>query len=135
MASSSALDCRAGADGAVLVVEDDAGMLELLKRMVERLGFAAMTAVNGKDALRQLRKHPACLVITDILMPEMDGIELIRRLWVERPGLPVVAISGAKDWENYLRVARELGAAATLVKPISAEELQAAIRRTLAQAS
>jgi YesN/AraC family two-component response regulator len=94
-----------------------------------------MTAVNGKDALRQLRKHPACLVITDILMPEMDGIELIRRLWVERPGLPVVAISGAKDWENYLRVARELGAAATLVKPISAEELQAAIRRTLAQAS
>ena len=131
MASSSPL----GSGGAVLVVEDDPDMLELLRRMVARLGFAATTAVNGKDALHQLRKQSAALVITDILMPEMDGIELIRRLWVEQPGLPVIAISGAKDWENYLRVAQALGAAATLVKPISMEDLQAAIRQTLARAA
>jgi YesN/AraC family two-component response regulator len=110
-------------------------MLELLERMVVRLGFTAMTAVNGKDALHRLRRQSASLVITDILMPEMDGIELIRRLWVEHPGLPVIAISGAKDWENYLRVARALGAAATLVKPISTEDLQTAIRETLARAA
>jgi DNA-binding NtrC family response regulator len=120
-----------GRGGAVLVVEDDPDMLELLKRMIVRLGFEAMTAVNGKDALRELRSHPISLVITDLLMPEMDGIELIRCVCVERPGLPVIAMSSASDWETYLRAARHLGAAATLVKPVSREDLGTAIRQTL----
>jgi CheY-like chemotaxis protein len=72
------------------------------------------------------------LVITDILMPEMDGFELIRRLVADRPSLPIVATSGATDWPAYLHMATSLGAKAVLHKPVVADELLATVQQILA---
>ena len=116
----------------ILVVDDDETMRDLLRRMLERAGYAVVLAANGRDALERLRDRPADLIVTDMVMPEMDGIELIRKLATERPRLPVIAISGVHDWANYLSMAIRLGAKAGVQKPVSAAELVATIRGLLA---
>lgn len=116
----------------ILVVDDDETMRDLLRRMLERAGYAVVLAANGRDALERLRDQPTDLIVTDMVMPEMDGIELIRKLATERPRLPVIAISGVHDWANYLSMAIRLGAKAAVQKPVSAAELVATVRGLLA---
>jgi DNA-binding NarL/FixJ family response regulator len=65
----------------------------------------------------------------------MDGIELIRAILVTHPALPVIAISGAEDWADYLRIARTLGASAVLRKSVTAEEFDLEVRKALGSAS
>lgn len=116
----------------VLLVDDDEGMRHLLKRILERAGCVTAVANNGRDALERFRERPIDLVITDMVMPEMDGIELIRALTAERPDLPIIAISGVHDWANYLSMAITLGAKAGIQKPVSAADLAGTVRRLLA---
>jgi signal transduction histidine kinase/ActR/RegA family two-component response regulator len=115
----------------VLLVEDDQGLLELLQRMLIGAGYEVVSARNGLGALERLRETVVDVVVTDMLMPEMDGIELMRALIVDRPSLPIVAISGVDDWAEYLRIATHLGAKATLRKPISAPRLREAVELAL----
>jgi two-component system, response regulator, stage 0 sporulation protein F len=116
---------------AVLVVDDDEGMRSLLRRMLERAGFAVVTAAHGREALERIRMRVIDVVITDMVMPEMDGIELTRALVAEYPGLPIIAISGVHDWSNYFRIAIRFGAKAGLQKPVSAVALIQAVREQL----
>jgi len=115
----------------VLVAEDDADLRELLCRMLARGGHGAAHASNGREALKRFHERRFDVVITDMLMPEMDGIELIRALRVVRPGLPIIAISGVDEWAEYLRIAIQLGARAALRKPIAAPQLLAAISEVM----
>ena len=115
----------------ILLVDDDEGMRHLLRRMLERAGFAVVLAVHGYDAMARLRERAVDLVVTDMVMPEMDGIELVRTLAVEQPALPVIAISGVHDWANYLSMATRLGAKAGIQKPVGAAELVDTVRRLL----
>jgi CheY-like chemotaxis protein/anti-sigma regulatory factor (Ser/Thr protein kinase) len=117
----------------LLVVEDDRDLCELLCRMLERAGFATAGASTGREALRHLRKEPVDILITDILMPEMDGIELMRVLRTERPDLPVIALSGTEDAMEYGRIAGHLGAWAALLKPIESKALVSAVQDVLAR--
>jgi CheY-like chemotaxis protein len=116
---------------AILVVDDDEGMRDLLQRMLERAGFAVFTAAHGREALARIRARRVDAVVTDMVMPEMDGIELIRALVAEYPGLPIIAISGMHDWSNYFRMALRLGAKAGLQKPVSPASLIRAVRELL----
>jgi CheY-like chemotaxis protein len=115
----------------VLLVEDDANMRDLLMRTLEQAGYAVTTAVDGTDALAQFRKHPVDAVVTDILMPELDGFELIRKLKKESPGLAVVAISGINDYRHFRKLALASGANVALTKPIDRAQL-VELLRTLA---
>jgi CheY-like chemotaxis protein len=115
----------------ILVVEDDAAMRELLRRMLERKGFSVETAADGCDGLKRLRAGGARIMITDMMMPRMDGLELIRALCAEHPNIRIIAISGAEEHDQYLRQARKLGAKAVLRKPIGSAELVDAIRLVL----
>jgi CheY-like chemotaxis protein len=116
----------------ILVVDDEEAMRNLLSRMLQRAGFVAITAVNGRDALERFREQRIDAVVTDMVMPEMDGIELIRALLAERPGLPIVAVSGVHDWADYLTLATTLGAKTGLRKPVRSTELIQALRECLA---
>jgi CheY-like chemotaxis protein len=116
----------------ILVVDDEQAMRNLLSRMLQRAGFVAITAVNGRDALERFREQRIDAVVTDMVMPEMDGIELIRALLAERPGLPIVAVSGVHDWADYLTLATTLGAKTGLRKPVRSTELIQALRECLA---
>lgn len=115
----------------ILAIEDDENLRTLLARMLQRAGYRVVTAIHGRDGLQRLKEQPFDLVVTDMLMPEMDGIELMRVLRTEQPTLPVIAISGVEEWAEYLRIAKNLGARATLQKPVAAAALVAAVHQVL----
>ena len=100
----------------ILVIEDTADLREYLRLALEGQGYDVLTARNGKDALGYLNGHPVDVVITDLFMPEMDGIETIAELRRQFPAIRVVAMSG-RPGVDYLTVARELGVTQTLRKP------------------
>ncbi len=116
---------------AILVVDDDEVMRDLLRRVLERSGFEVMTATDGREGVERARGRAVDLTITDMMMPVMDGIELIQALVAEQPSIRIIAVSGVDDWDNYFKTARALGAKAVLRKPVSSAELVSTVKRVL----
>ena len=116
----------------VLVVDDDESMRTLLRRMLERTGFTVVTAINGQDGMERFSEQPVDIVVTDMMMPVLDGIELIRALRRQWPQTRIVAISGVEY--PYLRMALGCGAKATLRKPVESARLVETLNRVLAAA-
>src|SRR5690349_18626923 len=90
----------------ILVVDDDEDVRELLRRTLAKAGFAVVTAIHGADALRVFRSQPFNMVVTDVIMPEMDGLELIRVLRREQSFVNIVAMSGVEPVLDFLRMAK-----------------------------
>lgn len=116
----------------ILIIDDDPKVLEALTDTLSQTGYSIRTAVDGASGIRCFEAHPPDLVITDINMPDVEGIELIRRLARSNRRVPVIAISGDPVGSQFLKAARLLGAVETLLKPFSAAELQQKIRAALA---
>ena len=110
----------------VLVIEDNAELREYLRRTLESRGYEVLNARNGKEALGLLDGQVFHAVLTDLFMPEMDGIETIGALKRRLPGVRIIAMSG-RPGVDYLAVARELGVSRTLRKPFQMDELLAAL--------
>lgn len=110
----------------VLVIEDSANMRDMLRLALEGAGHEVITASHGLEGLGYLNGHKVDVVLTDLFMPEMDGIEVIAALKRRFPGVKVVAMSG-RPGVDYLNVAKELGAARILRKPFAMEELFSAL--------
>jgi DNA-binding response OmpR family regulator len=117
----------------VVVADDDEAVRRLVSRVLTRAGFRVLQAPDGREALRLAKAEAAVLVITDLVMPEREGIETIGMLVKLVPKPAVIAISGAFG-ESMLRAASMLGAAATLQKPISANQLLQAVGSVLGSA-
>ena len=117
----------------ILVVDDDELTRQVIHQMVETLGHQATSAASGSEALNACREHSFDLVVTDLLMPDQDGIELIRELHRLRPELRILAVSGGGQVTatNYLTSARMLGAVGVLAKPFSRTDLREALERAL----
>jgi two-component system, chemotaxis family, chemotaxis protein CheY len=112
-----------------LVVEDDEAMRELMRRTLERAGFAVATAATGRAALKLFGERQVDLAVTDLMMPEMDGLTLIRELLQLQPSARIVVVSGA---ETSHGAARALGARAVLHKPVTPSDLARVVRDVLA---
>lgn len=112
----------------ILVVEDDATVRALITRVLSARGFAVQDVADGRVALDVARAAAFDLVITDLVMPELEGLETIRLLKRERPALEILAVSGAYGGA-FLHAAELLGARATLAKPFDADTLLAAVER------
>jgi len=112
-----------------MVVEDDKSVRELLREILKRAGHDVMAAGNGKEALSLYKKSPADLIITNILMPEKEGLETIQELRRENPDIKIIAISGGGQIgpADYLEVARRFGAMRTFSKPFDRKELLKAV--------
>lgn len=111
----------------VLVIEDNAGLRDYLRLALRSEGYEVLTARNGKEALAVIDGQDLNAVVTDLFMPEMDGIETITALRRKLPGVKVVAMSG-RPGVDYLTVARELGVTHTLRKPFEIDQLLAALK-------
>jgi DNA-binding NtrC family response regulator len=118
----------------ILVVEDDKACRETLTRMLEREGHDPIIPDTPAEALSMISDDPPDLVITDILMPDLDGIELITLAKKKQPGLRCIAISGGgrAPKELLLRAAKQLGAIESLQKPFERADLIRTINRSLA---
>lgn len=116
----------------ILVVEDDPAILANLSRFLRLEGFEVLTARNGAEGLRAVGEHRPDLVLSDLLMPEMDGETLLAALRadVTSARLPVIFLTASADRAE--RDAKlELGASDYLVKPLDLQQLLAAVRRHL----
>lgn len=98
--------------------------------MLERPGYKVLEAPNGKEGIKLFREYPVDLIITDLLMPEKDGIEVIMELKRDFPDVNIIAISGGGHVgaEDYLHMAEKLGVQYTLAKPFDREALLKAVR-------
>ena len=114
----------------ILVVEDDDLMRDGLRQMIEREGHEALAAENGLLGLKLFQTHEIDLVITDVLMPEKDGLELIKEIRACNPEVKIIAMSGGGriSSKNYLSVAKRLGANGTLTKPFLRKDLIESLR-------
>ena len=114
----------------VLLMEDDHQARALLQHMLESLGLEVFAATDGLEGLRLFRAHEIDVVVTDILMPEQEGLETIGELRRMNPDIKIVAISGGGtllDAEDVLLHASRIGAQKTLEKPFSKADLAAAL--------
>ncbi len=117
----------------ILVIDDDDQMRVLLRQVMEWAGYEVMEASNGRQGMIRQRKNPADLVITDLIMPEQEGLETIGQLKKEFAGIKIIAISGGGRIgpEAYLPAARELGADRVFSKPFDVRELVNSVRELL----
>ena len=118
----------------ILVVEDEHNLRIALERILKDAGYEVVQGESGKEALRLCQKTPFDLVITDLAMPDMDGLELIQSLRRFHLDLPILAISGAFNGE-FLRIAKALGAVGTLDKPFTKGDLLAVMNKSLGKRS
>ncbi|MEO5351686.1 MAG: response regulator [Magnetococcus sp. XQGC-1] len=118
----------------ILVVDDDAAIRALLREFLEGEGHQVVEATDGKQGVRRYRENPTEIVITDVLMPEQDGLELIMELRERFPELPIIAISGGGrgvDAKLGLHLAHCFGVMHCLHKPFTKEQVLRAVHQTL----
>lgn len=118
----------------ILIVDDEEIILEMLIQMVSREGYEAEGAKNGKEALQKITENKPDLLITDLIMPDKEGIELIRDIRSSFKDLKILAISGGNrhiEPMSQLKVARFLGADASLSKPLDRKEFLLTIKNLI----
>lgn len=118
----------------ILVADDEEGIRKLLQHWLQRAGHTVACAESGRDASRLLSSQRFDLVITDVVMPDGDGFELITEFRRAQPGARILAISGGGKYlkgTDCLRIARGLGAHAVVLKPFDREGLNAGIELAL----
>jgi len=118
----------------ILVIDDDPVLRRVITLALEGAGHSVLRCENGKKAIDFLAHEHADLLITDIIMPEMDGVETVRAALQLRPDLPILAMSGGGSFDpaDYLGIAQAFGATAVLSKPFRPADLVAMVAKLLA---
>lgn len=114
----------------ILIVDDDEEITIVLEKILRNLGFSVRSVFRGKDALQSLNKMPFTFLLTDMRMPNMDGLELIRKVSSSFPDVNIIAMTGYSEGYRYID-ALNSGAVDFIKKPFESEELEAKIRRII----
>jgi CheY-like chemotaxis protein len=114
----------------ILVVDDDPDACEAISGLLDQSGYAVEVAADPAHALVRLEEVHPDLVVSDLQMPGMSGLELIRRIQVRQPGTPVILVTGAET-RDLCTGAKQYGAVDCLTKPVNPEELLWSIERAL----
>ncbi|MCJ7449041.1 MAG: response regulator [Bacteroidales bacterium] len=109
----------------ILLVEDDRDLREMLKISLSKRGFTVLEAENGKDAITRFKPAITDMVVTDLIMPDEDGLKVIIQFREKKPAIKIIAISGGGKAGpgSYLNLAKALGADAIFSKPFSLNDL------------
>jgi len=119
----------------ILLIDDNDQIRALLRRILEEAGYFVIDAANGREGLRQFRHTPVDLVITDLLMPDSDGLEVTMALRHESPHVKIIALTGGEGEPNLLKVAKLLGAHLTMKRPLEMTEFLKAVQQELQEGS
>lgn len=117
-------------DTRILLVDDDSSILELLSRYMSHFHFDHSTAVNGEDAVAKLKEEPFTIVLTDIMMPKMNGMELLEHISHNYPDIDVIMVTGYSQDFRFTDVIKA-GASDFITKPFNADELEAKLKRVI----
>ena len=117
----------------ILIIDDEPQVCALLKTALDDMGYETATATDGREGLQRFRLHPADLVITDVVMPELDGHETIARLVRQYPKVNIIAMTGKPGAETLLQTAELLGANKVLKKPFELKQLFSLVQEVLNQ--
>ncbi len=119
----------------ILVIDDDIQILEMLRQTLEHEGYEVIDAHDGKEGMKLYREAPTDLIITDIIMPEKEGIETIMELKRDFPDVKIIAISGGGriGAKECLHLAKKLGAQRTFTKPVPRQDMIKAVKELLEQ--
>jgi YesN/AraC family two-component response regulator len=117
----------------ILIIDDENAIAVMLKRLVDKAGHESKIASNGNEGLDLFESFQPDLLITDIVMPEKEGLELIFELRRKNPAIKIIAISGGGrfQYEGYLNSARHLGANLVFQKPLDLKQLMSSISELL----
>ena len=107
----------------ILVVDDERNVCEFLEEFLEFKEFETFSALSGVEALRLIREHRFDLVLLDIIMPGMNGMEVLEKIKLVQPDIPIIVVSGVRDSKMADNVLR-MGAADYIPKPIDLERLE-----------
>jgi len=118
----------------ILIIDDDDTIRRMLAKTLTRAGYDVLGAADGDEGLKQFRENEIDLVITDLIMPEKEGIEIIMELKTGFPDVKIIAMSGGAHIgpDEYLKLADALGAQRTLKKPIARDDLLGTVKTILA---
>lgn len=118
----------------ILIIDDEELIRDSLATVLIREGYTVDTAVNGQEGMEKFEKDPARLIVTDIIMPKMEGIETIKKLREKYTDLKIIVISGGGRAGNldFLAVAKKLGADISLHKPFSRAQIVQAAKTLMA---
>jgi CheY-like chemotaxis protein len=116
----------------ILVIDDDANLRGIFAEMLTTAGYEVVEASDGKEGVRLYRQAPFDLVLTDLLMPEKDGLEVVMELRKDFPEVKIITLSGGNAYgHSSLETSRLLGASRTLRKPFKEDQLLEAVREVL----
>jgi CheY-like chemotaxis protein len=117
----------------ILVVDDNTSMREAVCEMLQQAGYETISVENGRFVAQIHRNDPVDLIITDLFMPETDGLEIIYQFRHEFPNVKIIAVSGggSRGLVELLTVAKKMGAQRALTKPFAWEDLLAAVQELL----
>src|ERR1051325_10147742 len=113
----------------VLLVDDDEPFRKMLRLTLTKLGYEVIDAANGREAVQLHELLPADVMITDLIMPEREGLEIIMELHRHQPALKIIAMSGGGriNAKDFLVIAKAFGASRTFTKPFAVSDLAAAV--------
>lgn len=117
----------------ILVIDDNENMLQMMCDLLQRSGYNVISATNGMQGLKIFHTHAPDLVITDIIMPDKEGLEIIMELSKQRPRPKIIAVSGGGILlpHTYLALARKLGADHAIEKPFRPSDLLTLVQQLL----
>ena len=117
----------------ILVIDDDEMIRIVFERFLKGQGYAVDCAADGKEGLGLLESKPPDLVITDIMMPDTDGLEVVLSMRKKHPDIPVIAISGGMTLApmDFLPLVKKFGAVKVFYKPVELEDLLAGVQELL----
>lgn len=119
----------------VLIIDDDDAIREYVRFVIEKNGCSVFEAIDGNEGVAAARRNPPDLVITDLVMPDKEGIETIREIKKICPQCRIIAMSGSVNSDTYLTMALHLGAHCVIRKPFERAQLEEAIQQALPEAS
>jgi len=122
-----------GSSTRVIVIDDDTMLRDFLQRCLRKAGYEVITARNGVEGLCVMKDQKFDLVVSDIFMPDADGLEVLRQLRQFQNRIPLLMMSGGSKNlpDDFLKIANALGATATLAKPFTAREFLDAVEKII----
>jgi len=117
----------------VLIIDDESSIRKFLRKLIEKGNYQVIEAENGNQGIEAYKKNRPDLIITDLIMPEKDGLETIEEIKILNPDVKIIGISGGGtlDPEIYLNLASKLGVDRTFAKPIDNDILLSTIKEML----